>query len=376
MYKIEKGILTLYFSDKIDSSTVKAVEEECVKAISESDYNEILIDVENLEYISSAGLRLILKIKKENAATQIINASPDVYGIFEMTGFTEMLTVKKALRKISLDGAEKIGEGAVGKIFKINDDTIVKLFKSGNLDDIEREKNLAKKAFILGVPTYISFDTVIADGKYASVFELVNATALSKLYKTDWEHRTDYNKKTIELMKKIHSVTADDPIFQRISDKYRDYVKNTHLFTEDEKQNILGIIDSIPKTDGLIHGDFHFNNIMIRDEEITVIDMDSIAIGNPVYEHAALFMSYVGFCEADRDNALSFHGMEADRLENIFYGIFDGYYADRTEAEKAELLREVKLIGYITVIMYTEGDDEKKDTFNHCLNEVKKLSVT
>ncbi len=375
MFKNENDILRIFFSGRIDSSTVKNAEEEYEKAVSGSEYSRIILDIKHLEYISSAGLRLILKIKKENKDTEIVNASSDVYDIFEMTGFTEMLPIKKTLREISIDGAAKIGEGAVGKIYKITDDTIVKLFKSGNLADIERERNLAKKAFILGIPTYISFDTVIVNGKYASVFELVNAAALSTFYKTDWEHRNIYNQKTVELMKKIHSVESDDEIFNKAAENYKNYIKTTELFTAEEKNNILAIINSIPETNGLIHGDFHFNNIMIHDDEITVIDMDSIAAGSPVYEHAALFCAYVGFSEVDRDNALSFHGMEPEKLEEIFFGIFNGYYADKSETERAELLKVIKMLGYLLVVIYTENDDNKKITFNHCMNKVKELSA-
>lgn len=67
-----------------------------------------------LEYISSAGLRVLLKLTKSVGEVSIVNVSPEVYEIFDVTGFTSILNVKKALREISVDGCEVIGAGGAG----------------------------------------------------------------------------------------------------------------------------------------------------------------------------------------------------------------------------------------------------------------------
>ena len=51
-----------------------------------------------MEYISSAGLRIILRLIKSKRSVKMINVSPEVYEVFEVTGFTEMMTVEKAFR--------------------------------------------------------------------------------------------------------------------------------------------------------------------------------------------------------------------------------------------------------------------------------------
>ena len=48
----------------------------------------VVIDADDLEYISSAGLRVILRVRKLSPELKIINASSAIYEIFEMTGFT------------------------------------------------------------------------------------------------------------------------------------------------------------------------------------------------------------------------------------------------------------------------------------------------
>ena len=102
--RIENNILYLELNGRIDSSNADQAEEQ-IKAIKAAHPNlQSVLDAENLEYLSSAGLRVILRMRKDTADLKIINVSTEVYEILDMTGFTDMLTVEKAFRRLSLDG--------------------------------------------------------------------------------------------------------------------------------------------------------------------------------------------------------------------------------------------------------------------------------
>ena len=73
-----------------------------------------------MEYISSAGLRVLLKLTKIVGDVTVNNVSGEVYEIFDVTSFTEILNVKKAMRKVSVKGLEKIGEGGNGIVYRLN----------------------------------------------------------------------------------------------------------------------------------------------------------------------------------------------------------------------------------------------------------------
>lgn len=83
----------------------------------------------------------------------------------------------------SVEGCEVIGQGANGKVYRIDRDTIVKVYLNPDaLPEIHRERELARAAFMAGVPTAIPYDVVrIEGGGYGSVFELLNATSFAKL---------------------------------------------------------------------------------------------------------------------------------------------------------------------------------------------------
>lgn len=62
------------------------------------DIGELQIDMEELEYVSSAGLRVLLaaskKMKAQDGAMQIYHVNRDIQGVFEITGFSNILDIR------------------------------------------------------------------------------------------------------------------------------------------------------------------------------------------------------------------------------------------------------------------------------------------
>ena len=125
--KREGDTLTVFLKGHIDSSNAAALEQEIDQARQEHPARDLVLDAQDLVYISSAGLRVLLRLRKTYPALKVINVSSEVYEILDMTGFTEMLDVTKAYRVISVEGCEVIGQGANGKVYRIDPDTIAKI---------------------------------------------------------------------------------------------------------------------------------------------------------------------------------------------------------------------------------------------------------
>ena len=92
-YKMQDNTLVFAFNGKISSENAAAVEEKVNEIIKAQAHEKVVVDAENLEYISSAGLRVILRLKKAEPSLKVINVSADVYEIFDMTGFTEIINI-------------------------------------------------------------------------------------------------------------------------------------------------------------------------------------------------------------------------------------------------------------------------------------------
>ena len=102
-FRTDKDILYISLEGRIDASNSVEVENTINEIRKNYQGMHIVLDADNLEYISSAGLRVMLRLRKEEQKLAIINVSPEVYSVFEMTGFTEMITIEKTYRRINVD---------------------------------------------------------------------------------------------------------------------------------------------------------------------------------------------------------------------------------------------------------------------------------
>ena len=73
--EIRNGALVIFPEGRVDSSNASEVESEIEKIRAANPAEELILDLEALDYISSAGLRVILRLRKETAALKLINAS-------------------------------------------------------------------------------------------------------------------------------------------------------------------------------------------------------------------------------------------------------------------------------------------------------------
>lgn len=87
--------LSLLISGRLDTNTAPELD-QVIQQI--GDITDLTLDLEDLEYISSAGLRVLLvaqKMMKEKGKMEIINAKPQVIDIFTVTGFIDILNIKQ-----------------------------------------------------------------------------------------------------------------------------------------------------------------------------------------------------------------------------------------------------------------------------------------
>ena len=108
-YNYDNEKLTIYLTGSIDSNNAENIGKEIEEIRSANNDGSLVLNAEELKYISSAGLRQILRLKKKEKDLKIVNVSSEIYDIFEMTGFSEMMEIQKAYRKFSVDGCEVIG---------------------------------------------------------------------------------------------------------------------------------------------------------------------------------------------------------------------------------------------------------------------------
>ena len=294
---IENKTLTIYLEGRIDTSNAAAVEKEMVSAVEGAPDASLVLDAAGLEYISSAGLRILMKLRKmKKEGLPMINVSSDVYDILDVTGFTELLEVKKTLREISVDGCELIGSGGYGKVYRIDKETIAKIYSPGvSLSFVEQERNTSQKAFLMGVPTAISYDVVKCGDCYGVVYELLNAKTTAQIIDENPAKIQEVFGKSAALLKQLHQIVpGDDSGLPDRKDKLLSWVDSiSEYITEEEAAKIKGFIRSIPDRNTFLHGDYNAKNVMIQDGEFLLIDIGDAAIGHPVFDIAGLMLAFI-----------------------------------------------------------------------------------
>ena len=94
-YTKEASMLTVAPEGRIDTLSAPELEKKLCEIL--DGVSELVLDMAKVEYISSAGLRIILKIQKlmlRQGKMKLISVNESVMEVFEITGFSDILTIE------------------------------------------------------------------------------------------------------------------------------------------------------------------------------------------------------------------------------------------------------------------------------------------
>ena len=297
----------------------------------------VIIDAGGLEYISSAGLRVLLAAKKrcKGKIFRVVNVNDEVMNVFDVTGFSEIMDISRAVRQLSVEGCDRIGAGACGEVFRLDDETIIKLYYPRvKKEEIEQEKALAKKAFVMGVPTAISYDIVEADGRTGVVYELIKSKTIGELIRGDEGHLEKYVDMYAAVCRQIHGIEAEPGQLPSFKDINRSDIPNVTGITEEERAYLHRFLDLIPDRMNCLHGDLNINNIMVQNGECCLIDMGEFSTGTPMFDLSRILFS-MEFAGAAKGEFNSFYKLPQDIVTHILHLFLEKYFGcPLAEAEK------------------------------------------
>ena len=351
-YRIDKDILYIAVEGRIDASNAALAEEKIFNIKNEHPGKHTVIDADNLQYISSAGLRVILRLRKEEPKLAIINVASDVYEVLDMTGFTDMVTVEKAYPRMQVEGCEFIAKGANGAVYRYDKETILKTyFAKDALPDIKQERENARRAFILGINTAIPYGIVRVGEGYGTVTELLNASSISKIIRDNPEDISLPVKYYVDMLKNIHAIKVQEGEFPNIKEQvlsWIDYISG-HI-SEAQAKKLRALIETVPEENTLLHGDYHTNNIMVQNGEPVLIDMDTLCVGHPIFEFAFMFNALVGYAEHNHENTNKFFGYSFETGVEFFKTAMQTYLGTEEEEVYQNILEKAKVIGYTRML--------------------------
>ncbi len=327
--------LVICLEGRLDSEHSAAVGDSIRQAVASHPGLPVCLDADKLEYISSSGLRILLALRKDLTVPIVLkNASPEVYHTLELTGFTSLMDVRQKLREVSLEGCRVLGRGAIGTVYRLDGDTVVKVFRGGEetLPVIAAEREQARDAFLWGVPTAIPFDTVKTSEGYGAIFELVDARSLGDMAAADPDSVPDIAKRYAAFLHGIHALKVDHGELPDARERFLGFIESVSFALDEEtREKTRALLRAMPEDPHLLHGDAHWKNVMDSNGALMVIDMNTLCVGDPVFEFAGLYMTYMAFEQDDPGNTILFHGIDAETARSIFYCSLNNYLGDPGE---------------------------------------------
>lgn len=286
--------LTLFLKGRLDIGASGLLEAEA----SSLNVEHLVLDFADCNYVSSSGLRVLLLTHQRQAAKGgsllLRNLPPNVREVLDVTGLSDLLNVSAKPREISLDDAELISHGAFGECYRLDVETVVKLYREGVDSGVaEKEKKFAKAAFVLGVPTAISFDLVTCRNRTGIVYEMLDAEMFSSVIRRSPEEIPRHARRLSDIAKGIHRTVDHEKIFPDIRESFRDYIDQMGFFFDQDDIGLLRRkLDAIPQANSCVHFDLHTSNIMLKEGKPFIIDMGDFSRGSYFFDMGLMATIY------------------------------------------------------------------------------------
>lgn len=304
---------------------------------------------------------------------KVINANNDVYKVFEVTGFTDIMNITKALRKLSVDGLEVLGQGACGTVYKIDDETIVKVFREHyTVDYVQREQNSSKRAFVNGIDTAIPFDLVQVDNKIGVVYEVVNSDTLKQAMVKDPEHFDDYCRLYARFIKQLHHIHLEKGELQDVKSFWisiLSYMRN--LLNEEEMGKMRTLLENVKDTDTFVHCDLNLGNVMVQDGKITLIDMAESSIGHPIFDLVGIYLIFKFIPNDQPEKAPNGSTLTLEQSQRLLDIFFEEYFGKENLSLREEIEKEIQPFVDLRVLQASLSTPLfSSETVNHCKEEL------
>ncbi len=313
-------------------------------------------DFNDVYNINFSGIRALITLQEEGYRFLIRRATKRVASRFASVGSS--ISVLRNPHPYDATDLEQSGDGYTGVTYwTSNGDAMVKLYYNFvDIKEIEKEKRYATEALKLGIPTPLSGDLITIDGKVGILFERINGkVSFARAMANDPTRIEELAKDFALLARKLHSTPCDKNVFMDVKEKYIPYVNEMKGLSEDEKAIVKGFIYSRRDTGTCLHGDFHFGNVILtNDNEKLFIDMGDFSYGDPLFDVGTLYLT----CHMENEEMVQklYHTSCINVYK--FYQYFIKYYFDNMSEKEADIL--IKPYACMTALLFAHKGGEKE----------------
>ncbi len=192
----------------------------------------------------------------------------------------------------------QIAKGNTASIY-LHEGKIIKVFND-YLPSTEAlyEATKQKYAYSCGLPVPKVFDVMEIDGKQAIIMEYIEGRTIGDIIFKDMEQAEYYMSIAVDIQQKIHSIDADS--IEPMSEKLGRQVQSADILGDERKSILLQRLNTMPNEKKLCHGDYHVFNLIMANDNVTIIDWVDSSIGDI---RADVYRSYLLYSQISMELA-------------------------------------------------------------------------
>lgn len=279
-------VLHALLAERIDATSRQELEEKLAKALEGRENVSILIDADKLNYISSAGIRVLVNLRKVSRDMRIFRVSQEIYDTLVVTGITDMIPVERRIREINAPSGELlIRKEADGDIYRWEEDQVVKIYHADvSFEEVQQIYLLTSNVASYGVPTISAYEIVSCGGKTGMIYEYPYGKTLAEL----WLMRPDRMQEEIEmlaeLMHMLHHCVIEAGELPDAAERMLSELGENSTLSEDQRKKLTEMAENRSDGDAFVYGNLRLENIMLDDDRLVLLDMSRCGRGNAILD--------------------------------------------------------------------------------------------
>ena len=283
----------------------------------------------------------------------------------------------------SSEGLQRLGGGAEGIVYALDDDKILKVYKNTDEAQIQKWYQNIVTVSKCGVRCAKAYEMVKVDEGYGIIFERLDGKNLGWTINGNPERLEDYSVKMGQFLKKINSSKGEIDTFEKITDRMLDNLKvisERHLASESDLDDIKQFFLAIEDRHTLVHSDYHEGNIIVNEnDELVLVDLDRMGIGHPIYDLIGNYLNHDVLLLKNPNFAVNSWGLTGDQIIKIKRIMLETYFGTSDESrlkEYTDIVRNAFLVRatLLSISPVVGLDDEKKNEY--IKDKLSKLSYS
>jgi len=172
-----------------------------------------------------------------------------------------------------------IGQGRTADVFQYGENKVIKMFHKEHSHLVCDEYNIVKEIEKTGLLAPRAYEITNIDGKCAIVYDCVRGTSMLSLMQMEPLKLKEYAKKLAVMHAEMHKQSV--PGLPNLKKSLHMTISSLDTIEEYQKEVILKYLDALPDGNSLCHYDFHPGNVLVENDEATIIDWMTAMHGDP-----------------------------------------------------------------------------------------------